>query len=102
MTTRPTVSRTGLDTLTATRRGEVSRESGSRALDFSWRSSPSGPSLTSTVEALERRGLVEEGTPLVVNGEQRTPLVLTDRGRELLEELASREPARKDPDADPS
>jgi hypothetical protein len=93
MTTRPTVTRAGLDAMKATSRGEVSRESGPKALDFSWRSSPAGPSLTSTVEALERRGFVEEGTPVVVDDQQRTPLILTDKGRELLADFASRSPS---------
>jgi DNA-binding MarR family transcriptional regulator len=104
MTTRPIVSRAQLDALEATARSEVSRGAGlDPGTDYAWRAHPAGPSITVTVEALQRRGLVRESMEtVVVDGRRHRLLVLTAAGAELLAELASRAPAGKEHDADPS
>lgn len=91
---KPIVSRAGLDALKAASRGEVSREAGlDPGTDYAWRASVAGPSITVTVEALQRRGLVRESMEtVVVDGRRHRLLVLTEDGRAVLGNFASREP----------
>jgi hypothetical protein len=102
MTTRPTLSLRQLDTLEAIAEFEVSKPD--QAVhgyhDFeTWRISGDGPAVTVQVDSLLRKGLaVVDDTPT----DGRWYAILTDAGRELLAELASRAPAGKDRDADPS
>lgn len=99
MTTRPTVSIAQLDVLEAAAAGKLSRSDTDYDLG-TWRIDGDGPAVTGSATSLLKRGLIEESPPCDLDG--RLPAYPTEAGHALLAELASREPARKDPDADPS
>lgn len=92
MTTRPTVSLAQLDALEAAAAGTLSRSD----VDYdygTWRIDGDGPAITTTVASLLKRGLIEESQPCALDGQ--IPAILTDAGRELLADLASRTPPGK-------
>lgn len=86
VTTRPTVSRAQLDALEATAESKLSRADGPYPHWYI----DDGLAVTASALALLGRGLIEEGH---VRDDGRIPAVLTEAGRELLDELASRAPS---------
>lgn len=89
--TKPTVSRAQVDALEATDRGEVFGL-GRGTARLWWRQvrpDDAPHAVTRTVWILIERGFVEVGYP---DDDGRFPVTLTSAGRELLDELASREP----------
>lgn len=102
MTTRPTVSRAQHDALEAAAAGVLIESKRRGETYLHWRieiDEDICQTVTRTAESLRARGLIAKGAP---RADGSVPAVVTDAGRELLAELASREPARKDDDADPS
>lgn len=94
MTTRPTLTRVQLEVLEAIARGEVSKPNHTGYDMGTWRVCVAGrPSRAVTVptEAVIRKGLAELGHTADVRLYAR----LTDHGRELLADLASRTPDGK-------
>lgn len=98
MTTRPTVSLAQLDVLEAAAEGNLTscgQPCGHWRID--------GDAVTPSARFLLLRGLIAEGESFEdAEGKKRVRAFVTPAGRELLEDFASREPARKDSDADPS
>lgn len=94
MTTRPVVSIAQLDALEAAAEGTLTRPDEKFP---HWRIGD-GLAVTPTARALLDRGLIEEQPPQ----DGQILAIPTEAGRAILAELASRAPAGKDQDADPS
>jgi hypothetical protein len=89
----PTVTDAQRDVLRAAGRNEISRGAGPNALDYGWREGGEfGRSVTNTVEALMRRGLVCEGARVV---DERRALVVTAAGYEALSKAHAKSKASR-------
>lgn len=90
MTTRPTVSRAQLDVLQAVARGEVSKPNHTGYDMGTWRVGGSrGRAVTIPLQSLIRKGLVQ---PYGATKDMRRYAQITDHGRALLDDYASRQP----------